>query len=206
MPRGVFQALSGRRFHRLDVVARGANIGKAPGWQCRCDCGSTPLVRGQELTTGRVKSCGCLQRDRMITHGKSSTPTWKSWAGMRRRCEKPGDENWAIYGGRGIAVCERWRSFENFLADMVERPSGLSIDRIDNDGNYEPGNCRWATDTQQGRNTSANRLIEHGGRTMPLVAWADECGLEAGTIYRRLKLGWSTARALSTPLMRHGTR
>jgi hypothetical protein len=115
---------------------------------------------GGNLRSGDVRSCGCLQREiiarRNRTHGHSvrgaETPTYRSWKAMHTRCTNPNPSTWAHYGGRGIEICERWRSFESFLEDMGERPEGTSIDRIDVDGNYEPGNCRWATPTEQRAN------------------------------------------------------
>lgn len=127
---------------------------------------------------------------------------------MIARCNDTESSLYTNYGGRGIAVCDRWRdSFENFLADMGQRPSrDLSIDRINNDGNYEPGNCRWATRTQQSRNQRSNRHITVGDRTMLLVEWSEATGLSMPTIAGRLKRGWSPQRAISTPVRTKGPR
>lgn len=118
---------------------------------------------------------------------------------MIERCTNPNDQQYERYGGRGIKVCERWRKFENFLADMGEPPPGLQIDRIDNEGDYCSSNCRWATRVQQARNKRNNRVIEYRGRAQPLAAWAEETGLNANTIRHRLNLGWSVERALTEP-------
>lgn len=113
----------------------------------------------------------------------------------------PKSASYPNYGGRGIKVCERWMDFDNFLADMGERPEGLEIDRKDNDGNYEPGNCRWATIKQQCNNTRYNHKITYNGKTLNLVEWASVLGMKKGTLGNRLKRGWSIERALTTPAL-----
>jgi hypothetical protein len=119
---------------------------------------------------------------------------------MIRRCTDPQDKDYPTYGGRGISVCERWlSSVEAFLEDMGPRPPGMSLDRIDNNGNYEPGNCRWATSAEQARNTRSTKWLEHAGQVLPVVAWAEITGLPVDTLYGRLKRGWDAGRALTTP-------
>ncbi len=159
--------LTGQTFGRLTVIRRGHNtLAGRPRWLCRCQCGNTVEPRAADLRSGGSKSCGCLQRDstaiavavsnkRRVKHGhcteRRTSRTYNSWKAMKRRCVNPNTIQWKDYGGRGISVCARWmNSFENFVADMGERPDGKSIDRYpDNNGNYEPGNCRWATQSQQ---------------------------------------------------------
>lgn len=154
----------GYRFGRLVVEAAAPANGYRRRWFCRCDCGVVKAFDHSNLRAGFSKSCGCLKRDQnkersfALTHGRNKTPEHRSWSGMIQRCTNPNMDSWPDYGGRGIAVCERWRnSFEAFLADVGERPSPAhSLDRIDPNGNYEPGNCRWATRAQQaqGRRTT----------------------------------------------------
>lgn len=146
----------GERYGRLTVVAYAGSANWKRRYECLCDCGRKKVIRGEVLRRGESRSCGCLSvemvNDRNRTHGKTGTPTWQSWNSMKRRCSDPGRWNYKFYGGRGIAFCDRWASFENFLADMGERPDGTSLDRVNNDGNYEPSNCRWATRSQQRMN------------------------------------------------------
>lgn len=134
------------------------------------------------------------------THGASGTPTYTSWTAMRSRCRSVTNDAYTRYGGRGIAVCERWRnSFENFLADMGERPPGTSLDRWPNkNGNYEPGNCRWATPIEQSRNQVTNRLLTFQGESLPISEWAQRAGVKRQTFRNRIDRGWSMERALST--------
>lgn len=139
-----------------------------------------------------------------ITHGhnagKKKTPTLQTWASMRARCTNPKKSDYQYYGGRGITVCDRWQSFENFLADMGEKPPGTSLDRIDNSGNYEPSNCRWATRAEQMRNTRQTRMLTLNGKTQCVVDWERELGFKPVTITMRLRRGWSVEKALTMPL------
>lgn len=153
--------LIGLQFGRLTVVGRGPNNAKGRArWICSCSCGENKLVLGSNLVQGYSTSCGCLtvERSREVgavtnkKHGHHGSPTYLSWRATKARCLNSNRNDWHLYGGRGIAICDRWLTFENFLADMGERPTGTSLDRIDNDRGYEPGNCRWATPKEQANN------------------------------------------------------
>ena len=133
-------------------------------WLCQCDCGNKSVVWAQSLRKGSTQSCGCLMRERTIAaeyqaHGKTLTPVYKRWRGIIQRCTNPNSAGFPKYGGNGISVCDRWRKFENFLADMGEPPPGTSIHRINNSGNYEPENCKWATIEEQNRNKGNNYVL-----------------------------------------------
>lgn len=155
--------LAGRRFSRLTVLAKDAERVDRPRWVCQCDCGAIKSAAAYLLKCGKTRSCGCLDADRKrtatIRHGFNRTPTYATWANMLGRCKNPNRPDYKNYGGRGISVCERWLDFRNFLADMGEKPHSMSIDRIDNDGNYEPSNCRWATASEQRRNQRTRCIV-----------------------------------------------
>jgi hypothetical protein len=165
--------LEGQRFHRL--LAKERVVGNK--WRCVCDCGNERLVRTEYLRNGDTKSCGCLnlfrQKTSKITHGFSKEKRglgYISWQGMKRRCLNPREKEYLRYGGRGIKICERWLKFENFYADMGPRPSSKhSLDRIDSNGNYEPSNCRWATDIEQARNRRDVHLINVNGKKISAI-------------------------------------
>lgn len=156
-------------FGRLTVVERHPEntAGGRARWICRCECGRVTVVKGEQLSNGHTRSCGCLRVDlnvrRLTTHGHARrgrlSETYQIWCGMLKRCTNPNHHIWKYYGGRGITVCEAWHDFARFLADMGERPAALTIDRIDTNGNYEPGNCRWATRLEQTRNRRPFRSV-----------------------------------------------
>jgi hypothetical protein len=194
--------LAGRKFGWLQVLHRhDSNIANSIAWFCLCDCGEQKAVRGTHLLTGRVKSCGCLKRSsaamRTRTHGLTKTKTYRAWSAMKHRCFSKAAPAFRNYGGRGITVCERWLKFENFLADMGEAPSGTGIDRFpNNNGNYEPGNCRWATPAQQNNNTRKVRILSFGGESMTISEWARKLGLKRTCLATRLRI-MTVPRALT---------
>lgn len=173
----------------------------------KCDCGETWKGRITVLRNGQTKSCGCLGLEflasvgeRSKTHGMSHTREYGIWCAMLTRCHNRNGQDYMMYGGRGIVVCERWQTFINFYADMGTIPEGKSsIDRVDSNGNYEHGNCRWSTPLEQGGNTRRVRKIEYRGKTQGLSAWCRELGLNYRTTLFRVANGWSIEDAFTAP-------
>lgn len=196
---------AGSIFSRMEVIGwHGVNSHQQSLYLCKCVCGKQKVVMGSQLKNGKTRSCGCLAAElfkkRVTKHGLSSGSIYSIWAQMRRRCRSAKATFYSHYGGRGIKVCERWnKSFENFLADMGPRPSPKhTLDRRDNDGNYEPSNCRWATKKEQALNKSNTVLIKHDGQTLCLLDWSVKCGVSEGTLRMRIARGWTPARAITT--------
>ena len=196
--------LTGEVFARLTVLERAENNSRGNiMWLCKCACGNATRASSVNLKSTGTRSCGCIKREMLqakATHGMSYHPLYKTWCGIIKRTTNPNASNYPAYGGRGITICERWKnSFENFVADMGEKPSReLSIERINNDGNYEPSNCIWASRGEQSRNTSRSRLITFNGKTMCLTDWAELIGINPRTLSERLAK-WTKERALNTP-------
>jgi hypothetical protein len=197
----------GKKYNRWTVLKyEGTNHLKKSQFLCRCDCGKEKVVTLGNLKTGQSKSCGCLNDENRKgntwskKHGMSFSREYRSWESMLARCECITNKEYPDWGGRGIKVCERWHDFNNFYADMGARPKGTTLDRIDNNGDYEASNCRWATAKTQSNNRRSNTLITYKGRTQTLQQWADETGICSGTISQRIrKRGWSIEKALTTP-------
>lgn len=197
---------TGLRYGLLVVVKATERRDKSGGivWACRCDCGVECAVSGARLNNGDTRSCGCLkdsglrQRKPRLTHGYSNTKVYRAWAAMKARCYNPSVRNYEEYGGRGIKVCDRWRSsFENFLDDMGEPRPGQSLDRIDNAEHYTPGNCRWATPKVQVRNRRITRMITYQGDTMTFGRLVKLTGADYFNLYARVyRYGWSAERAV----------
>jgi hypothetical protein len=184
-----------------DWTVTGSSIKNVRGevsWSCTCKCGTVKYVQAGMLRSGTSKSCGCNGTNR--THGMTKTRTFKSWESMRQRCNNPNDPSYARYGGRGIAVCHRWNeSFEAFFSDMGERPTEMTLDRIDNEKDYEPSKCRWATLKEQQRNRKVSIRLTHQGKTLPLIEWAKETGIPYYLLLQRHSAGWPPDKLLSLP-------
>jgi hypothetical protein len=197
----------GSQFGRWTVIERIGRREKRSGsplyFKCRCQCGREKAVAENSLSAGTSRSCGCA---RHATHHLSKHPLYPTWKTMRRRCKNPKCIDYPLYGGRGIQVCERWNDVRNFIEDMGKRPDSTSLDRIDNDGDYEPANCRWATTTQQRTNKRPRKPFSRGteltafGETLPVRAWEIKTGITCRAIYYRIARGWPAERVVSEPL------
>jgi hypothetical protein len=191
-----FRDLTGQQFGNWTAVERGETRSTRIHWVCRCICGATRQVSGAHLVGGRSCGCGCVRpegaENARFKHGKSNTVEHSTWMRMLDRCGNPNNPGWHNYGGRGIAVCERWAgSFEEFLADVGTRPSSRhSIDRYpEKDGDYEPSNVRWATPTQQSRNLRKNVMVDLDGEQVTLAEACERSGVKYETARYRLKMG-----------------
>lgn len=182
-------------------------------WKCRCSCGGEIVTNTVSLVGRSTRSCGCLQKETSraanTTHGLSrpkdrTGSTYMIWAQMIQRCTKPTNKRYARYGARGIFVCTEWMdNYENFYRDMGPRPDGTSLDRIDNNGPYSKGNCRWATISEQSNNKSTNAFMELDGVRMTKSQWARKLGAHVGSIQSRLNLGWSVRDTLTKPFKKY---
>lgn len=190
--------LAGNRYGDLTVLSYVRTSTKGASWLCICDCGNETTVRANSLRKGHTKSCGCLQIKKARTHGLSHSAEYRAWDAMKRRCLNKRTRFYSLYGGRGIKVCDRWKQdFQAFFDDMGARPSPRhSIDRIDNDGDYEPENCRWALQTDQIRNRRNSIRFAVMGELLTQSEMADRYGIPFGTLRSRLRRGWSIDRAI----------
>lgn len=195
--------LTGQRFGYLVVLRLGKKLRPSNGawWLCRCDCGVEKHLPSHDLVQGKINSCGCKQQAladiHRKTHGKSkNNRTYRIWQAMLNRCRNPNGPSYDHYGGRGIAVCDRWTDFDAFLADMGEAPVTHSIERINNDGDYEPSNCRWATRSEQANNTRTNVFIEWKGQRLTRSQWEQRLGMGKTTLRSRLRKGLSLDEAM----------
>ena len=204
--------LTGKKYGRLTVIERAEDYISPKGirhrkWNCRCECGSTKPVRQTELLQGKTKSCGCLQKEqatkritqRSKKHGKKGTKLYNVWKSMKQRCLNPNDKSYHNYGGRGITICDEWaRDFQTFFDWSIRHGyrEGLSIDRINNDQGYEPGNCQWTTVEKQNKNTRQNHHMTIRGETKTIAEWCNFYGVSRSTVYSRLARGQTPEEAL----------
>lgn len=214
--------ITGKRFGRLTVVKRVENRVSISGrqyamWLCKCDCGKTKIASTGNLRQGQVRSCGCLQKDSYksnsrnhklsllaMTHGETKTHLYMVWSGMKRRCQNPHTKYYPLYGGRGVRVCDEWQKYEPFRdwAHATGYKQGLTIDRIDCDGDYCPENCRWITFQEQQRNRRNNRHYEYQGKSYTVLEIAKILGMKPRTVQGRIERGWSIEKIFSTPVLR----
>lgn len=187
--------LVGKKFGRLTVIEFvGVDKHRSRMWLCKCDCGGEANTTTQHLNSGHTQSCGCFNKEQCSIHNTTHGLThvyhfeYLIWKSMRKRCSNPNDKNYASYGGRGIKVCERWSKFENFMADMGARSSPKhTLERLENNKNYCPENCVWATMKQQTRNQRTNHWIEHNGERMILQDWANHLNINSSTLIYHLR-------------------
>jgi len=199
-----FIDLTGKRFGRLTVIERAPSRTGHTRWKCRCDCGNTTIAGASDLKRGGHLSCGCLKTEatkkRLTKHGKSNTRLFRIWYDMKRRCYSYQRKYFNHYGGRGITVCDEWKNnFLSFYKWSMENgyKDNLSIDRIDNNGNYEPSNCRWVNRFTQMNNIRKNRRITYGAETHTITEWAIIKGVNRHMLAQRFTRGWDTERLLT---------
>lgn len=210
-----FKDLTGQKFGRLTVISRSEpHISKGGfvivQWNCQCECGKICTVKSQSLTTGKTKSCGCLAREltskRSRTHNKTHSRLFNIWSNMKGRCYNKNNQKYYRYGARNITICDEWKdNFETFYEWSMNNgyADDLSIDRINNDGNYEPSNCKWATNIEQANNKSINHFIEYNGESHTLAEWARIKGLSYKSLSLRINTHhWDIERALTQPMRR----
>jgi hypothetical protein len=192
--------IEGKRFGRFIAICPTKSSSQGRYWLCKCDCGIQKEVQAKCLIAGAIQSCGCLFRENVKTysrtHGQSGTSTHNIWMNMIWRCTNQNAPRFADYGGRGITVCKRWMNFKLFVEDMGHRPAGMSLDRINNNGNYEPSNCRWASRVAQANNAPSNKKIHFRGETFGEAEWARRIGIKRTTLQYRLRSGWTVGQAL----------
>lgn len=196
--------MTGQKCGEWTVIRRSPSEStKSALWLCRCSCGNTGVVQGTGLRNGSSTMCKECAGKSIRTHYMSKTREYSIWLGIKQRCFNEGSTSWNRYGKRGITMSSAWiESFEQFYSDMGPRPSVRhSIERIDNDGNYEASNCRWATSREQSLNSRRNVRWTHQGETLTISEWAERVGIDQGTLWMRVRsYRWSVAKALTTPV------
>lgn len=203
--------LTGKKFGKLIAVSRSENTNQNRAqWLCRCECGGEKIAQAAYLNKGTTRSCGCLADEQRKTAAQSQCTPYsrtnmyrerKTWENMIARCYDKTRHDFKWYGGRGISVCEKWRnSFEAFVVDMGMRPASMTLDRRESSTDYSPGNCRWATATEQANNRRSNHCITIDGRTLTIAEWARHSGIGERVIATRIARGWDERRAVEKPV------
>lgn len=207
--------LLNQRFGKLVVVAPSKPKNNETMWECKCDCGNITIVSTSNLRANRILSCGCLKLQRLLerstTHNQRHTHLYEVWKSLRQRCNNPKHASYYNYGGRGIAVCDEWnKSFQAFYdwsyangystENQKDEKLKLTIDRINNDGNYEPSNCRWVDRKTQARNMRTTKFITFKGQTKSIPEWCELYGINRNSFDVRIKCGWSIEDALTKPI------
>ena len=207
--------ISNKKFGKLLAVKRCTNMSGKTAWECKCDCGNITFVTTSNLTCNRIRSCGCLKikqlLERSTTHNQRHTVLYSVWRGLRQRCNNPKHASYHNYGGRGITVCEEWdKSFQAFYdwsyangystENQKDEKLKLTIDRIDNNGNYEPSNCRWVDRKTQTRNMRTTRFITFNGQNKSVSEWCEIYGIKLQTFNTRIRNGWTIEEALTKPI------
>jgi len=201
--------LTGQRYGRLIAInSTDEKKGGSIVWKCLCDCGNLTVVPVSGLRSGNTRSCGCLNKETSVnnlnptTHGMSKTKIYKVWVDMLNRCRSKNSKDYERYGGRGITVCKRWLRFESFYKDMGDRPEGLTIERKNNNGNYELSNCKWATQKEQCNNKRNNRIIKYNNEILNVTQWTKRLNISQAAFQYRLK-NWTIEEAITTPVQHH---
>ncbi len=198
------------RFGKWKVLGKGKAVGKHRLVKVQCECGTVKEIQRWSLLNGRSTSCGCDFSAKIAKantkHGMTGTPIYESWRSMKQRCDNKADAMFYLYGAKGVTYCDSWGDFEQFYADMGERPEGTSLDRIDGSKGYSPENCRWATPREQALNRKTTKYaeIEFKGEIYPLSVWAEKVKIKPSVLHARIvRMGWPIERALTQPVKRH---
>lgn len=197
--------LAGKKFGRLSVIDPAPNKGGRTRWNCVCDCGNLHCANTNHLVRGYTRSCGCLKEEIIssganTTHGKRRSRIYSIWCGIKDRCLNKKSARYSSYGGRGITVCERWMTFENFYEDMGDAPNGMSVDRINNDLGYSPENCKWSTPKEQANNTRRNVKITVNGETKNACQWMEKLRVKSYFLKNKTKNGATKEEVIMSSL------
>lgn len=200
-----YQISIGKRFGRLLVISKAcSNRWGESFMMCQCSCGNKKSISLSKIRRGETKSCGCLSREltseRLTKHGKTHSSIFNIWISMKARCLNKGNHAYKNYGKRGIKICKRWMEFKNFYKDMGDKPCNLSLDRINNNGNYSPKNCRWATRKEQSNNCRTNNKLSLNGKIRNVTEWASILNISPFTLFNRKYIGWSDEKILTHPI------